>query len=286
MTPPRPGIDSTARISAAAHVADGAVIGPGCEVGPGCVIGPDCVLGAGVKLHAHVVLDGRVRLGEGVQVFPFATIGMAPQDLKYRGQPTGVEIGPHTQVREHATIHRGSTLGDGWTRIGARCLIMCVAHVGHDCQLGDDVILVNNVMLAGHVEIGDACFIQGGAAVQQFVHIGRMSLVAGMAGVERNVLPFSRVKGHRAAVFGLNAIGMRRRLSLGAAQVMAVKNALLELYADGGPEANLETVAARHAGDPHVEEMLRFARCVFARGKGQNRLVPHRREREEEGEGA
>ncbi|QYU66509.1 acyl-ACP--UDP-N-acetylglucosamine O-acyltransferase [Leptolyngbya sp. 15MV] len=286
ITPPRPGIDPTALISRGAHVAEGAVIGPGCEIGPGCVIGPQATLGAGVRLHAHVVLDGMVRLGDGVQVFPFVTIGMAPQDLKYKGQPTGVEIGAHTQVREHATIHRGSTLGDGWTRIGARCLIMCVAHVGHDCQLGDDVILVNNVMLAGHVEIGDACFIQGGAAVQQFIHIGRMSLVAGMAGVERNVLPFSRVKGHRAEVYGLNAIGMRRRLGLSGAEVMAVRQAQIALHQGDGPAANIEAVAARFAGDPRVEEMLRFARTILARGKGQNRLVPYRHEREEEGEGA
>ncbi len=286
MTPPASGIHPSARISPAALVADGAQIGPGCTIGPGCVVGPGAVLAEGVTLHSHVVLDGKVRLGAGVQVYPFVTIGMAPQDLKYKGEPTGVEIGAGTQVREHATIHRGSTGGDGWTRIGARCLIMCVAHVGHDCRLGDEVILVNNVMLAGHVEIDDACFIQGGAAVQQFVRIGRMSLVAGMAGVERNVLPFSRVKGHRATAYGLNAIGMRRRLGLSGAEVMAVKNALIELYAGEGPEANLQAVGARHAGNPHVQEMLRFARDIFARGKGRNRLVPHRREREEEGEGA
>jgi len=283
---PVPGIDPSARISPAAHVAAGAAIGPGCEIGPGCVIGPDAVLAAGVRLHSHVVLDGKVRLGAGVQVYPFATIGLPPQDLKYKGEPTGVEIGAGTQIREHATIHRGSVGGDGWTRIGARCLIMCVAHVGHDCQLGDEVILVNNVMLAGHVEIGDACIMQGGSGAQQFIRIGRMSLVTGMAGVERNVLPFSRVKGHRAVMFGLNAIGMRRRLGLGVGEVMAVKDAMIELYAGDGPEANLEAVAARHAGNPQVDEMLRFAREIFARGKGLNRLVPHRREREEEGEGA
>lgn len=286
MTPPPRGIHPSAIIARSAEIAEGAVIGPGCEIGPGCVIGPGAVLEARVRLHAHVVLDGEVRLGEGVQVFPFASIGMAPQDLKYDGRPTGVVIGPGTQVREHATIHRGSVGGDGWTRIGAGCLIMCVAHVGHDCRLGDGVILVNNVMLAGHVEIGDACFIQGGAAVQQFVHIGRMSLVAGMAGVERNVLPFSRVKGHRASMFGLNAIGMRRRLNLGGAEVMAVKHAMLELYQGAGPEANLEAVAARHAGDPRVEEVVRFARAILARGKGHNRLVPYRGDGEEEGEGA
>jgi UDP-N-acetylglucosamine acyltransferase len=285
-TAPRPGIHPGADVSRAAHVDPGATIGDRCVVGPGCVIGAGAVLAEGVRLHSHVVLDGIVRLGAGVQVFPFATIGMAPQDLKYKDEPTGVEIGANTQVREHATIHRGSTGGDGWTRIGANCLIMCVAHVGHDCRLGNGVILVNNVMLAGHVEVGDNCFIQGGAAVQQFVHIGRMSLVAGMAGVERNVLPFSRVKGHRAEARGLNAIGMRRRLQLSASGVTVVKNALIELCRGGRPEEKIDAVAERYAGNEHIEEMLAFARATFARGKGRNRLVKYREDREEDGEAA
>lgn len=283
---PIAGIDPGAEIHPAAQVAPGARIAAGCRIGPFCVVGPGAELAEGVQLVSHVVLDGRVRLGAGAKVFPFATVGLPPQDLKYRGEPTGVEIGPRTQIREHATIHRGSTGGDGWTRLGADCLVMCVAHVGHDCRIGDGVILVNNVMLAGHVEIDDHCFVQGGAAIQQFVRIGRMSLVAGMAGVERNVLPFSRVKGHRAAVFGLNAIGMRRRLGLSGAAVTEVRNAQIELHARNRPEANIDAVAARYAGNPQVEEMLAFARAILARGKGRNRLVPYRAQKEEEGEGA
>ena len=269
ISPTGSGVSPDASVHPAAHVAPGASVAAGCRIGPGCVIGPDCVLEAGVELVAHVVLDGRVRLGAGVRVSPFATIGLPPQDLKYKGEPTGVVIGARTHVREHATIHRGSVGGDGMTRIGADCLIMCVAHVGHDCQLGDGVILVNNVMLAGHVRIGDFAVVQGGAAIQQFVRIGRMALVAGMSGVERNVLPFGRVKGFRAKLAGLNTIALRRRAGLSKDQVMVVARAVHDLYRGGRPEDHLEAVAAAHPGNPLVAEIL-----DFARDRGRHGLLP------------
>jgi len=217
-----------------------------------------------------------------VRVFPFATIGLPPQDLKYKGEPTGVEIGARTQVREHATIHRGSTGGDGWTRLGADCLVMCVAHVGHDCRIGNGVILVNNVMLAGHVEIGDFAVVQGGAAIQQFVRIGRMAMVAGMSGVERNVLPYGRVKGYRAKLQGLNTLAMRRRLGLSKEAVVQVARAVHELYRAPRPEEAADAIAAAHPGDRLVEEIT-----AFARNRGRHGLVPFGRLAEDEdGEGA
>jgi UDP-N-acetylglucosamine acyltransferase len=264
-------------IAPGAVVAPGASIAAGCRIGPGCIVGPDCVLEEGVELVAHVVLDGRVRLGAGVRVFPFATIGLPPQDLKYKGEPTGVIIGPRTQVREHATIHRGSVGGEGWTRIGADCLIMCVAHVGHDCRLGDGVILVNNVMLAGHVEIGDFAVVQGGAAIQQFVRIGRMALIAGMSGVERNVLPFGRAKGYRAKLQGLNTIALRRRAGLSKEQVMVVARAVHDLYRGPRIEEQIEAIAAAHPGNALVGEIL-----DFARNRGRHGLCPFGRSAEDE----
>ncbi len=282
MTPTLAGIDPGAIVSPAAHVSPGARIAAGCRVGPGCVVGPQAELGEGVELIANVVLDGRVRLGAGVKVFPFATIGLPPQDLKYKGEPTGVEIGARTQVREHATIHRGSTGGDGWTRLGTDCLVMCVAHVGHDCRIGNGVILVNNVMLAGHVEIGDFAVVQGGAAIQQFVRIGRMAMVAGMSGVERNVLPYGRVKGYRAKLQGLNTIAMRRRLGMSKEAVVGVARAVHELYRAPRPEDAVDAVAAAHAGDKLVEEIL-----AFVRNRGRHGLCPFGRLAEDEdGEGA
>lgn len=272
-----PGISPAATIAAGAVVAPGASIAAGCRIGPGCIVGPDCVLEEGVELVSHVVLDGRVRLGAGARVFPFATIGLPPQDLKYKGEPTGVTIGARTQVREHATIHRGSVGGEGWTRIGADCLIMCVAHVGHDCRLGDGVILVNNVMLAGHVEIGDFAVIQGGAAIQQFVRIGRMALVAGMSGVERNVLPFGRAKGYRAKLQGLNTIALRRRAGLSKEQVMVVARAVHDLYRAPRLEEQIEAIAATHPGNALVAEIL-----DFARNRGRHGLCPFGRSAEDE----
>ncbi|MGX9965001.1 acyl-ACP--UDP-N-acetylglucosamine O-acyltransferase [Roseomonas sp. F4] len=264
-------------IHPAAYVAAGAQIGAGCRIGPGCVVSAESVLEEGVELIAHVVLDGRVHLGAGAKIFPFATIGLPPQDLKYKGQPTSVVIGARTQVREHATIHRGSTGGDGVTRIGADCLVMCVAHVGHDCRIGDGVILVNNVMLAGHVEIGDFAVIQGGAAIQQFVRIGRMAMVAGMSGVERNVLPYGRAKGYRAKLSGLNTIAMRRRLGLSKEQVVIVARAVHDLYRGGRPDEAIAAVAAAHPGNALVEEIL-----AFARNRGRHGLIPFGRAAEED----
>lgn len=276
-----PRVSPAAIIAPGALVAPGARIAAGCRIGPGCVVGPDSVLEEGVVLDAHVVLDGHVRLGAGVHVFPFATIGLPPQDLKYRGEPTGVDIGPRTMVREHATIHRGSVGGAGITRIGADCLIMCVAHVGHDCRLGDGVILVNNVMLAGHVEIGDFAVIQGGAAVQQFVRVGRMALVAGMSGVERNVLPFGRAKGYRAKLHGLNTIALRRRLGLSKEQVMVLARGVHELYRSGRPEEQAPAIAAAHPGNAQMAELM-----AFARDRGRHGLCPFGRLAEDEDQDA
>ena len=281
MDQPLQGVSPAAIIAPGAIVAPGARIAAGCRIGPGCIVGPDCVLDEGVVLDAHVVLDGHLHLGAGVRVFPFATIGLPPQDLRYKGEPTRVVIGPRTIVREHATIHRGSVSGGGITRIGADCLIMCVAHVGHDCQLGDGVILVNNVMLAGHVEIGDFAVIQGGAAVQQFVRIGRMALVAGMSGVERNVLPFGRAKGYRAKLHGLNTIALRRRAGLSKEQVMVLARAVHDLYRGGRPEDQIEAIAAAHPGNALVAELL-----AFTRERGRHGLCPFGRAAEDEDQDA
>ena len=277
-------IASSIMIHPAAYVAPGARIGAGCRIGPGCVISADAVLGEDVQLASHVVIDGRVTLGDGVKVSPFVTIGLPPQDVKYRGEPASVEIGARTQIREHVTIHRGSVGGHGVTRIGADCLLMCVVHVGHDCLIGNGVVLVNNTMLAGHVEIGDHAVISGGVAVQQFVRIGHMAMIAGMSGVERNVLPYARAKGFRAKHYGLNTIAMRRRLGLSKDRVMAMARVVHDLYRGGRPEDNVEALAALHADDALVLEIL-----DFARSRGRHGLIPFGRsspEDEDSGEAA
>lgn len=267
-----------------ATVAEGARIGAGCSIGPGCVIGPDVVIEDGVELIAHVIVDGHTRLGAGMKVFPFATIGLAPQDMKYKGEPTGIEIGAGTQVREHATLHRGSVGGDGMTRIGANCLIMAVAHVAHDCRLADNVILANNVMLGGHVEIGDTVFVGGGTAIHQFVRIGRQAVLGGMSGVESDVVPYGSAWGNRARLMGINLIGMKRR-GFTRPQIHAMRAAFRTLFGgeDGVFAERLKAVEARAANEAPVAELLAFIAAKSRRG-----LVKASREFDfaEEAEGA
>ena len=200
-----------AMIHPTAVIAPSAVIGADVKIGPFCTVGGQVVLEDGVELVSHVVVDGRTRLGAGVKLFPFCTVGLAPQDLKYNGEDTETVIGPRTQIREHASIHRGTVTGTGVTRIGADCLLMATVHVAHDCQVGDGVIMSNNVVLGGHVEIGDRAILGGAAALLQFVRVGTGAMVGGLTGVTRDVTPYCRVFGPRAEMLGLNIIGLRRR---------------------------------------------------------------------------
>ncbi len=275
--PPPAGIHQDANVHPTAIVESGASIGAGCRIGPYCIISAEAVLGQRVELVSHVVIDGRVAIGDDARISSFATIGLPPQDLKYKGEATSVVIGKRTHIREHATIHRGSTGGDGVTRIGNDCLLMCVVHIGHDCVIGNNVVLVNNVMLAGHAEVGDFAVISGGSAVQQFVRIGRMAMVAGMSGVERNILPYGRAKGYRAKLHGLNTIGMRRRLGLSKERVMTVARAVHDLYRGGRPEDQIDAIAAAHPGDELVAEIL-----DFTRNRGRHGLCPFGRAAEED----
>lgn len=253
-------------IHPSAAVAPSAVIGEGCRIGPACVVGPHVVLEAGVELISHVVVDGHTRLGTGVKVFPFATIGMAPQDLKYKGEPTRCEIGPRTLIREHATIHRGSVGGAGVTKVGADCMIMAVAHVAHDCTLHDRVIIANNVMLGGHVEIGDTVFVGGGTAIHQFVRIGRQAVIGGMSGVEADVIPYGSAMGNRARLLGLNLIGLKRR-GFSRAQIHTLRAAFRLLFKEPGVfSERVEQAAARWPEDAQVAEILAFIRAPSRRG--------------------
>lgn len=248
-------------VHSTAQVAPGARLAAGVRVGPYAVIGADVVIGEGAEIAAHVVIDGHTTLAPGVRVMPFATIGLPPQDVKYRGEPTRVEIGPRTLVREHATIHRGS-VGGGLTRIGADCMIMCVAHVAHDCELGDGVIVANNVMFGGHVKVGDAAYIGGGAAIHQFVRIGRNAAVGGMSGVEGDVIPFGLVMGNRARLTGLNLVGLKRR-GFARADINALRAAFRLLFRDenGTFALRVAEAARRHMGDPLVQEVIGFMRA-------------------------
>lgn len=200
-----PGVHPTALIE------NGAQIGADVEIGPYSCIGHDVVLGDGVRLGSHVVVTGRTHLGDGTRVFPFASIGHQPQDLKFKGEKSSLEIGKNNVIREHVTMNPGTEGGGMVTRIGDGCLFMVAAHVAHDCQIGDNVILVNNATLAGHVEIGDWAIVGGLSAVHQFVRIGRHAMIGGMTGVGNDVIPYGSVAGNRAHLSGLNLVGLKRR---------------------------------------------------------------------------
>jgi UDP-N-acetylglucosamine acyltransferase len=251
---------SAPEIHPSATVAPSARVGAGCRVGPYCTVGPEAVLGEGVELVSHVVVEGATALGPGVRVLPFAAIGTPPQDIKYRGEPTGCDVGAGTLVREGATIHRASVGGSGVTRVGPNCMVMAMAHVAHDCQLGEGVILANNVMLGGHVHVGAGAFVGGGAAVHQTVRIGRLAMVSGLSGVTNDIPPFGYVFGLPARLVGFNKIGLLRRgATREQLRTLRLANALL--FKDPGEfAAKVEQAAERFAGEALVEEVIAFIR--------------------------
>lgn len=260
--------EQTARIHPTAIVAAGARVAPDADIGPWCSVGPQAVIGAGTRLISHVVVDGDTEIGQGCVLYPFCTVGMAPQDLKYRGEPTRTVVGDRTQIREHCTIHRGTVTGSGITRVGADCLLMAVVHVAHDCDLGDGVIVANNVVMGGHVSIGAGAVIGGATALHQFVRIGRAAMVGGASGVEADVIPFGTVMGNRARLTGLNVVGLKRR-GVDRAGLHRLRDAFRLLFAGGdtGTVFAERLAGARGlSGDPLVAEMLAFIDVPSRRG--------------------
>ncbi|RVT97832.1 acyl-ACP--UDP-N-acetylglucosamine O-acyltransferase [Rhodovarius crocodyli] len=245
-------------IHPSAVIADGARIGAGVTIGPFCTVGPDVVLHDGVELASHNAVEGHTVLHEGVRLAPFASVGLPPQDLKYKGEPTRCEIGARSYLREHVTVHRGSVGGEGITRVGADCLFMACSHVGHDCQVADRVIMANNVLLGGHVRVGEQVFIGGAAAVHQLVRIGRHAMIGGLAGVTNDIPPFGNAFGLPARLVGLNFIGLRRR-GFTKDDLAQIRLAFRLLFKDPGVFAEKLVVAReRFAGNALVEEVLGF----------------------------
>lgn len=235
-------------------------LGTGVTVGPFCVVGPDADLGDGVTLVSHVVVAGHTRIGTGTKVFPFASLGTAPQDLKYRGEPSRLEIGSDCVIREHVTMNTGTEGGGMLTRVGNRCLIMVGAHVAHDCAIGDNVILVNNATLAGHVRIADNAILGGLSAVHQWVRIGEGAFIGGMSGVENDVIPYGTVLGNRAHLGGLNLVGLRRA-NHPREDVHALRAAFKALFSSDEPlSVRVDRIAESHAGSPLVARMVAFIR--------------------------
>lgn len=254
-----PNIHPSAVVDPAARIAETAVIGPFC------VVGPDVVLGEHVELISHVVVTGRTTVGSGTRIFPFASIGHQPQDLKYHGEPSTLEIGANNQIREYVTMQPGTEGGGMLTKVGNNCLFMASAHVAHDCILGDNVIMANNATLAGHVMVGDFAFLGGLSAVHQFVRIGRHAMIGGMSGVEADVIPYGMVIGNRAHLNGLNIVGMKRR-GFSREDIHTLRNAYRLLFApEGTLQERVADVEEQYQGNAAVMEVVEFIRAETSR---------------------
>jgi UDP-N-acetylglucosamine acyltransferase len=202
---PAPQVDPTARVAAGAELA------AGVRVGPFCIVGPQVKLGPGTVLDSHVVIDGDTVLGAGNRLYPFCSVGLAPQDLKYVGEPSRVVIGDRNSIREGVTIHRGTRGGGGVTWIGSENLLMAYAHVAHDCVVGNHAILGNMATLAGHVDIADWASVGAFSGVHQFCRVGVHAFVGGYTVATKDVLPYSKTVGNRARIYGVNTVGLTRR---------------------------------------------------------------------------
>ncbi len=243
-----------------AIVEDGARIGAGVRIGPYCVVGADVEIGEGCELVSHVVVAGRTKIGPRTRIFPFASIGHQPQDLKYHGEPSTLTVGADCIIREGVTLNPGTEGGGMVTVIGDRCAFLANSHVGHDCRVGNNVIFSNNVMLAGHCDVGDFAILGGGAAVIQFARVGAHAFLGGMSGLENDLIPYGMALGNRAHLSGLNIIGLQRR-GFSREQVHALRRAYRLLFADEGTlKERVEDVAAEHADNAIVQEIVAFIR--------------------------
>lgn len=248
-------------IHPSAIIEDGAIIGDGAEIGAFCHIGAQVRLGAGARLRSHVVIAGNTSIGANADIFPFASIGHAPQHLKYRGEDTRLVIGDNCLVRESVTMNPGTIQGRSETTIGNNCAFFTASHVAHDCVIGSNVTLINNVMLAGHCVIGDFATIAGGSGIHQFTRIGHHAYVGGLAAVEGDVIPFGMVLGNRAYLSGLNVIGMKRA-GFNREAVRNVRKAYRMLFSDDLTfRENMDEVQSEYPDDPLVQDLLGFIRA-------------------------
>jgi len=245
------GIHSSAVVDESVHVPES------CTIGPFCVVGANVEMGEECELMSHVVLRGPTRLGSHNRIFPFAVVGMEPQDLTYKGEPTRLEIGDHNEIREYVTIHRGTVKGGGLTRVGSNCLIMAYAHIAHDCFVGDHVIMPNAATLAGHVTIEDWAQVGALAPIHQFVKVGAHAYVGGGTVVTQDVMPFSKTCAVRDVhAYGANSVGLERR-GFSKERVRALQKAFRILLA-----AKLNTTQALERIDVEVEQTEDVKRLV------------------------
>ncbi|MFZ1963729.1 MAG: acyl-ACP--UDP-N-acetylglucosamine O-acyltransferase [Roseiarcus sp.] len=243
-----------------ACIEPGARLGAGVHVGPFCHVGPEATLGDGVRLVSHVSVAGLTEIGARTRIFPFASIGHEPQDLKYRGERVSLTIGEDCLIREGVTMNPGTAGGGSRTIVGARSVFLANSHVAHDCRVGDNVIFSNGVMLAGHCQIGDFAILGGGSAAHQFTRIGAHAFIGGLAGVESDIIPFGIAVGNRASLAGLNVVGMKRR-GFSHEMIHELRRAYQQLFAPIGTlRERIEEVAAAFADQEAVQQIVAFLR--------------------------
>ena len=232
-------------------------IAKSAKIGPYTVIGPNVEIGNNVVIHSHVNISGNTKIGDGTKIFPFASIGTDPQDLKYKGEDTKLEIGKNNRIREYVTINPGTSGGGGLTKIGDNCLFMISSHIAHDCYIGNNVIIANNVPLGGHVTIEDKVVIGGNSAVQQFTRIGKLAMIGGMTGVLHDVIPFGLSVGNRNYLQGLNLIGLRRN-NYDNKDILDLSEAYKEIFLTKNLHENLIKLNGTFRKNPLVKEIINF----------------------------
>ena len=234
-----------------------AKIGTNVKIGPFCYIGPKVQIRDNVELISNVHVEGNTIIGKGTKIFPFASIGTQPQDLKYKGENNILEIGEENIIREYVTINPGTEGGGGKTVIGNKCLFMISSHIAHDCHVGNDVVIANNVPLGGHVTIEDSVVIGGNSAVQQFTRIGRLAMIGGMTGVLKDVIPFGLSFGNRNYLRGINLIGLKRK-KYDNKKIMELDTAFKKIFSSKNLHENLSKINGEYKGNQLVEEVINF----------------------------
>jgi len=234
-----------------------AIIGKNVKVGPFCYIGPKVQISDDVELVSNIHLEGNTKIGRRTKIFPFASIGTSPQDLKYKGENNSLEIGEDNVIREYVTINPGTESGGGKTIIGNSCLLMISSHVAHDCSIGNDVVIANNVPLGGHVTIEDSVVIGGNSAVQQFTRIGRLAMIGGMTGVLKDVIPFGLSFGNRNYLRGINLIGLKRK-KYENKKIMELDSAFKKIFSSKNLHENLRKINGEYKENDLVTEVINF----------------------------
>src|SRR5215813_11167095 len=250
--------NSSPQIHPTAIISSGAQMGRDCVIGPYVVIGDEVVLGNGVVIDSHCAIDGRTQIGDESHVYPFASIGLPPQDLKFAGEESETVIGSRTRIREFVTVHRGTVGGGGITKIGDDCFLMAQAHVAHDCLIGNGVIMANAATLAGHVIVDDGANIGAYSGVHQFCRVGREAYVGGYSVVVKDALPFALTVGNHARCYGLNKVGVRRR-GYSEETIAALHHAFhLLLSSKLNTTQAIERIRQEVKNIPEVDQLVQF----------------------------